>query len=70
MIPERPNPTWCRERAASYARHAEETASAQTAAVLHYLAQMWLVIAEVTDAIEGTGSRPPFEREARHLSAD
>jgi hypothetical protein len=63
MIPNRPNPASCRQRAATYARHAEETASAQTEAELRYLELMWNVIAEVTDIIDGKGSRSPLNRE-------
>jgi hypothetical protein len=70
MIPERPNSASCRERAAIYARYAEEAASAETAAALRYLEQMWIVIAEVTDAIEDNESRSPLNREPSHLSPD
>jgi hypothetical protein len=69
MIPNRPNPALCRERAAIYARHAEETASAEIVAELRYLQLMWTVIARVTDVIEGNESNFPLS-EPPYLSPD
>jgi hypothetical protein len=70
MILKAPSSASCRERAAIYARCAEEAASAETASALRYLERMWIVIAEVTDAIEGNGSRSALDREPPNLSAD
>jgi hypothetical protein len=68
MILERPDSASCRERAAIYARYAEETTSPETATALRYLEQLWIAIAEVANTIEGNGSRAPLDREPPYLS--
>jgi hypothetical protein len=46
-----------RDRAAVCAWCAEQTVSAEAAALLRYLEQMWIAVAEVADVVEGNRSR-------------
>jgi hypothetical protein len=57
-----------RERAAICAWCAEQTISAEAAAAMRYLEQMWLVIAAVAEVIERNGSRLPLGSDPDHLS--
>jgi hypothetical protein len=68
MLPEQPDSTSCRDRAAIYAGLAEQAISAEAAAAMRYLEQMWLVIAEVTEVIEKNRSRLPLGSDPRRLS--
>ena len=55
----RSNSTSYRARAAISAWCAEQTASAEAAASLLYLEQMWLLVADVAEIIEGKDRAPP-----------
>jgi hypothetical protein len=68
MTPEQPDSASCRNRAAIYAVLAEQAVSAQAAAAMRYLEQMWLVIAAVAEVIERNGSRLPLGSDPDHLS--
>jgi hypothetical protein len=52
MLP-RSNSTSYRERAAIFAWCAEQTNLAEAAAALLYLEQLWILVADVADVIEG-----------------
>ena len=62
------NSTFYRQRAAICAWCAEEAISAETAAELMSLEEMWLVVTEVVDLIERNGSRSALDSDAHHLS--
>jgi hypothetical protein len=66
MIPEQPDSTFCRQRAAIYAQLAAQAISAEAATTLLYLEQIWIVIAEVADAIKGGGAATSLESDLRH----
>ena len=53
MFPEQSNSTSYRERAAISAWCAGQTNSAEAAAALLYLEQLWILVADVADVIEG-----------------
>jgi hypothetical protein len=57
MHSEKSNSASYRTRAAIYAQCAKKATSPEAGAALHYLVQMLLVIAEVTDIKERSGSR-------------
>jgi hypothetical protein len=57
MHSEKFNSASYRTRAAIYAQCAKKATSPEAGAALHYLVQMLLVIAEVTDIKERSGSR-------------
>ena len=67
MLP-RSNSTSYRERAAIYAWSSGQTNSAEAAAVLLYLEQLWILVADVAEIIEGKGSNLPLGGGPRHLS--
>jgi hypothetical protein len=67
MVPEQSNSASYRARAAIYAWCAEQDIPAEAAAAFLYLEQMYLVIAEVTDVIEGNRLRSPLGSDPRHL---
>ena len=52
MVPEQSNLASYRERAAICAWCAEQTASAEVAALLRYLEQMWITVAKVAEIVE------------------
>jgi hypothetical protein len=68
MVPEQSNSMLYRERAAICAWCAEQTNSAEAAAALLYLEQMYILIAEVADVIEGNGSSLPLGSDLHHFS--
>jgi hypothetical protein len=70
MAPEQSNSVSYRERAAICAWCAKETASAEAAAALLYLEQMYILVAEVAEVIEGNRSRFPLGRDPHHLSPE
>jgi hypothetical protein len=70
MVPEQSNSTSYRARAAICEWCAEETASAEAAAALLYLEQMYILIAEVTDIIEGNRLRSRLDSGPHHLSRE
>ena len=70
MAPEQSKSVSHRKRAAICAWCAKETASAEAAAALLYLEQMWILVAEVAEVIEGNRSRAPLARELHRLSAE
>jgi hypothetical protein len=49
-----------RERAAIFVWCAEQTASAEAAALLRYLEQMWIAVAEVAEIVEQNKSHHPL----------
>lgn len=66
-----------RSRSTSYKAHAaisawcaEQTASAETAAALLYLEQMWILVADVAEIIEGTRSQAALGSDPDHLSRE
>jgi hypothetical protein len=68
MAPKQSNPTSSyRERAAICAWCAEQTISAEAAAALLYLEQMYILIAEVAEVIEGNRSRASLGNDPHHL---
>jgi hypothetical protein len=70
MIPERSDSSSYRERAAISAWCAEQTASAEAAAALLYLEQMWLLVADVAEIIECNRSRAALGGDLHHLSRE
>jgi hypothetical protein len=70
MAPEQSNSISYRERAAICAWCAEETASAEAAAALLYLEQMWILAAEVTEIIERNRSRAALGGDPHHLPVE
>jgi hypothetical protein len=70
MVPERETSAWYREHAAICAWCAEQTISAEAAAALLYLEQMWTVIAEVTEVIEANRSGSRLSGDLQHLAPD
>ena len=60
------NSTFYRQRAAICAWCAEEAISAETAAELMSLEEMWLVVTEVVDLIERNGSRSALDSDRDH----
>jgi hypothetical protein len=70
MASKRSNSSSYRERAAICAWCAEETASAEAAAALLYLKQMYILIAEVADIIEGNRLRSRLGCDPHHLSGE
>ena len=69
MLSEKSNPVH-RTCAAIYAHCAEQATSPEAAAALLYLEKMWLVIAEVADIKEKSGSRSPLGGDAHPLSPE
>jgi hypothetical protein len=69
MLP-RSNSSSYRARAAVSAWCAEQTASAETAASLLYLEQMWLLVADVAEIIEGNRSRAAPDSDLHYLSRE
>jgi hypothetical protein len=69
MLP-RSNSSSYRARAAVSAWCAEQTASAEAAAALLYLEQMWLLVADVAQIIEGNGSRAAPDGDLHYLSRE
>ena len=69
MLP-RSNSTSYRARAAISAWCAEQTASAETAAALLYLEQMWIFVADVAEIIEGNRSHAALGSDPHHLSRE
>jgi hypothetical protein len=67
MLP-RSNSTSYRAHAAITAWCAEQTASAETAAALLYLEQMWILVAEVAEIIEGNSSHTALGSDSHFLS--
>ena len=67
MIPEQPNSTSYRDRAAIYAWCASQVVSAEAKAALLYLEQMWNDIADVAEAIDENRWHFSLDREPRHL---
>jgi hypothetical protein len=67
MFPEQSNSTSYRERAAISAWCAGQTNSAEAAAALLYLEQLWILVADVADVIEGKGTSLPLGSDAHHL---
>ena len=61
-----PNSASYRERAAICAWCAEQTASAEAAALLRYLEQMWIIVAEVAEVVEKNKSH----HDPHHLSSE
>jgi hypothetical protein len=57
MLSEKSNSAAYRTRAAIYAHCAEQATSPEAGTALFYLEKMWLVIAEVADIKERSGSR-------------
>jgi hypothetical protein len=70
MIPEQSTSSSYRARAAISAWCAEQTASAEAAAALLYLEQMWLLVADVAEIIEGNRSRAAPGSDLHHLSRE
>ena len=66
MLP-RSNSTSYRARAAISAWCAEQTASAETAAALFYLEQMWFLVADVAEIIEGNRTHAPLGSDPHHM---
>ena len=66
----RSNSTSYRARAAISAWCAEQTASAEAAASLLYLEQMWLLAADVAEIIEEDRSRAALGSDLHHLSRE
>jgi hypothetical protein len=69
MLP-RSNSTSYKERAAISAWCAEQTNSAEAAAALLYLEQLWILVADVTEIIEGNRSRAALGGDPYHLSGE
>jgi hypothetical protein len=67
MVPERSNSSSYRERAAISAWCAEQTASAEAAAALLYLEQMWILVADVAEIIEENRSRAALGSDPHYL---
>jgi hypothetical protein len=67
MAPEQSESESYRARAAICAWCAGETASAEAAATLLYLKQMYILIAEVLDIIERNRSRSSLGSDPHHL---
>jgi hypothetical protein len=70
MFPEQLNSSSYRKRAAISAWCAEQTASAEAAAALLYLEQMWILVADVAKIIEGNRSRAALGSDPHHLSRE
>jgi hypothetical protein len=70
MFPEQSNSVSYRERAAICAWCAKETASAEAAAALLYLEQMYILIAEVAEVIEGNRSHASLSNDPHHSSRE
>jgi hypothetical protein len=70
MVPEQPNSASYRERAAICSWCAEQTASADAAALLRYLEQMWITVAEVAEIVEKNKSHQPLGDNPLHLSPE
>jgi hypothetical protein len=70
MLSEQSHSAPCRARAAIYALCAEKAISPEAAAVLLYLEEMWLVIAEVVDVNCGIGLRSPLDSDPIQLSPE
>jgi len=70
MIPEQSNSSSYRVRAAISAWCAEQTASAEAAAALLYLEQLWLLVADVAEIVEGNRSRAALGSDLHHLSRE
>ena len=70
MVPERSNSSSYRERAAISAWCAEQTASAEATAALLYLEQMWILVADVAEIIEGNRSRAALGCDPHYLSRE
>jgi len=68
MASEQSNSASYRVRAAICSWCAKETASAEAAAALRYLEQMYILIAEVVDITEGSRSRASLGNDPHHLS--
>jgi len=69
MVPEQSNLASYRERAAICAWCAEQTASAEVAALLRYLEQMWITVAKVAEIVE-TKSHHPVGDDRHHPSPE
>ena len=70
MLSEKSNSAGHRTRAAIYAHYAEQATSPEAAAALVYLEKTWLVIAEVADINENSGSRTLLGSDAHPLSPE
>jgi hypothetical protein len=70
MLSEKSNSAAHRTRAAIYAHCAEQATSPEAAAALFYLEKMWLVIAEVADIKEKSGSRSLLGSDSHPLSPE
>jgi len=68
MLSKQSNSASYRTRAAIYAYCAEQAVSPEAAAALHYLEEMWLVIAAVANVNGGNGSGASLDSDLRHLS--
>ena len=64
------NSTFYGERAALCAWCAGQTASAEAAALLRYLEQMWITVAEVAEIVEKNKSHQPLGDDPLHLSPE
>jgi hypothetical protein len=69
LVP-RSHPASCRGRAALCAWCAGQTASAEAAALLRYLEQMWITVAEVAEIVEKNKSHQPLGDDPLHLSPE
>ena len=70
MLPKQSDSASHRARAAIYAQCAERAVSPEAAAALHYLEEMWLVIAEVADVNAANGSRSPLGSDPHQVSPE
>jgi hypothetical protein len=67
MVPEQADSSNYRDRAAIYGELATQAGSAETAAALLYLEQMWLVVAKVAEVTERNRPRSSFGSAPHHL---
>ena len=67
-VPNRSDAKHYRERSANCAQLAEQVGSPEAAEAYRYLAQQWLVIAEIADLIEKNRASSPRDGESHYLS--